>query len=52
LGGLAQLARGEVSLRRENARVLAWFFGLWVAGVVALAMVAGALRLAMSAAGY
>jgi hypothetical protein len=37
---------------RENARALAWFLGLWVAGVVALSVVAGALRLAMSAAGY
>lgn len=37
---------------REGARQLAWFFGLWVAGVVALALVAGLLRLAMSAAGY
>jgi hypothetical protein len=37
---------------RENARALAWFLGLWVAGVVVLLVVAGALRLAMSAAGY
>jgi hypothetical protein len=37
---------------RENARALAWFLGLWVAGVVVLSLVAGALRLAMSAAGY
>ena len=37
---------------RENARALAWFFGLWVAGVVALTVVAGVLRLAMNAAGY
>jgi hypothetical protein len=37
---------------RENARALAWFFGLWVAGVVVLTLVAGALKLAMDAAGY
>jgi hypothetical protein len=37
---------------RENARALAWFLGLWVAGVVALSLIAGVLRLAMSAAGY
>lgn len=37
---------------RDNARALMWFFGLWVAGVVALSLVAGALRLAMHAAGY
>ena len=37
---------------RENARQLAWFVALWIAGVVALALVAGALRLAMVVAGY
>jgi len=37
---------------RENARALAWFLVLWVAGVVALSLIAGVLRLAMSAAGY
>jgi hypothetical protein len=37
---------------RENARALMWFFGLWVAGVIALLFVAGILRLAMHAAGY
>ena len=36
----------------DRMRQVAWFAGLWVAGVVALAAVAGALRLAMSFAGY
>lgn len=37
---------------RENARQLMWFLGLWVAGVVVLTLIAGILRLAMTAAGY
>jgi hypothetical protein len=37
---------------RDNGRALMWFFGLWVAGVAALSLVAGALRLAMNAAGF
>jgi hypothetical protein len=35
----------------ERLRRIMWFVALWVAGVVALAVVAGLLRLAMSAAG-
>jgi hypothetical protein len=35
----------------ERLRRIIWFVVLWVAGVVALAVVAGLLRLAMQAAG-
>lgn len=37
---------------RENARQLMWFLGLWLAGVAVLMLIAGVLRLAMTAAGY
>lgn len=37
---------------RESTRHLAWFVALWILGVAALALVAGVLRLAMTAAGY
>ena len=36
----------------ESLRRLLWFVALWAAGVAALAIVAGALRLAMNAAGF
>jgi hypothetical protein len=39
-------------MRDERWRRVLWFVGLWVGGVVALTIVAGVLRLAMSAAGY
>ena len=37
---------------RESVRHFAWFVALWVAGVAALALMAGILRVAMSMAGY
>lgn len=37
---------------RQTARQLTWFVALWVLGVAALALVAGVLRLAMTAAGF
>ena len=37
---------------RESARQLIWFVALWMLGVTALAVVAGVLRLAMTAAGF
>jgi hypothetical protein len=39
-------------MRDERWRRLLWFVGLWLAGVAVLAIVAGLLRLAMSAVGY
>ena len=36
---------------RESARQLTWFVVLWMLGVAALMLVAGVLRLAMTAAG-
>jgi hypothetical protein len=35
----------------ERLRRIAWFVALWAAGVAALAVVAGLLRLAMHVAG-
>ena len=37
---------------RESVRRYAWFIALWIAGVAALALIAGVLRFAMSMAGY
>lgn len=37
---------------RESVRRFAWFAALWIAGVVALALVAGVLRFSMNMAGY
>ena len=36
----------------ESLRRLLWFVTLWAAGVAGLAIVAGALRFAMNAAGF
>ena len=39
-------------MQSERLRRLLWFVALWAAGVAALAVVAGAVRLATNAAGY
>lgn len=39
-------------MQSERLRRALWFVALWAAGVVALAVVAGALRFAMNAAGF